>query len=179
MDFNDILSLPPDQLDALRAVLNPNGVNDGRSPQHSKGVLASNPRQLLDLRKLPSATDPRPTFVWSAEESRDGQTQKPPYRRLMWAPDGREITIYSEKEERERIADGYVLTAPANAEEPDQQDAMRTMLEALSPEDRKLIVLSASKKRRARLEEQLAEMSDEAVDALLGSIEPKAQKKSA
>lgn len=175
----DISHLTPEQLSALKSQLDALANTGGRSSQFSKGVLPSNPRQLMDLRKLPKADDPRPTFFWSTEESRDGLAEQPPYRRLMWAPDGTEITVYSEEEQTARLASGYVLIAPANAESPDPQESMRAMLAALSAEDRKLILASAQRKRRARLEEQLAELSDAEADALLAQLEPVKQKRSA
>ena len=39
-----------------------------------------------------------------------------PHRRLLWSPEGVEITVCSEAEEAEKIAQGYRLTAEASTD---------------------------------------------------------------
>ena len=83
----DLSSLSAADIAGLRAMLN--GTDPmGRSPMK--------PRQLHNLTLLPSATDPRPTFFWSAESPRDtGDLSRTTlYPRLMWhGQTGEEITV--------------------------------------------------------------------------------------
>jgi hypothetical protein len=167
MDLSDITSLPPEQLAALRKAL---GIADvdpqGRSPIRTE--------PLHDLRLLPSATDPRPTFFWSAQSPRNapdlGRTT--PYPRLMWSStSGEEITVTDAKEQATYTAKGFVLTSPT-AVVLDPADEVRAMMDALSPEDRKAVIAAAKVDRLAKVQEKAANLSDADLDALLSSMEP-------
>lgn len=165
MSTPDILKqFTPDQLAALQQALN-TALPGGRSSLYSKGVHPNNPRQLMDLRKLPTATDPRPTFYWSAEETREGAST-PQYRRLMWSPDGREITVTSEADEAAYAKKGYTLQAPPDAE-ADPTETIRQQLAALSEEDRRTILQAAQLEKRAKLQAKVADLSDEEIATLL------------
>jgi len=166
----DITSLSPDDLNALRAALGIAGDTFGRSPVRE--------RQLHDLTLLPTATDPRPTFFWSAEKPRNDPPQRAPFARLMWdGTTGREITVRSPEELATYTAKGFVLTAPGNAEAPDPADAVRAALEALSPEDRKTVLMAAQTARLARVQEMAAGLSESDFEQLLASMEPTKRRK--
>lgn len=179
MDAQQFLnSFNPDQLAQLKAVLDTMTDVSGRSPMR--------PRQLHDLRLMPTANDPRPTFFWSAVSPRNavdlGRTTA--YPRLMWeASTGKEVTVGSataKPEENAAIvaaheARGYVLTPPGNAEAPDPADAMRDLLEGLSEKDRELVLHGARQARLAQIQTGLLELSDEDREALFAAFasEPK------
>ena len=104
----DLSRMTPDDIASLRAQL---GLTDtsGRSPLK--------PRQLHDLRLLPTKDDPRPTFFWSAEAPRNvaDLTKTSPYPKLLWEPvTGTEVTAQS-PEEHETLYAGYLPLAPATA----------------------------------------------------------------
>lgn len=167
----DLTNLSPEDLQALKAQLDALESTDGRSP--------NKPRQLHDLTLAPTKDDPRPTFFWSAERPRNdpGVYKTHPYPRLLWhGKTGEEITVHSAKAHAEKVAQGYVEVAPANAQAPDPAEAMRTALAALTPEDRKMLAEAAKKDRIARLQEQMAGLSDEDLDALMRSVEPSKKK---
>lgn len=169
----DLSSFSPEQLQQLKAAIE--GLSDvsGRSPQ--------GPRQLHDLRILPRADDPRPTFFWSAEPPRHAVdlSRTSVYPRLMWhSSTGQEITVKDAKAQETHTAQGFILTPPANAEAPDPAEAARTALMALSPEDRKTVLMAAQTARLKRVEEMAAGLSDAELEALVASLEPK-QRKSA
>ncbi len=160
----DLAQLTPDQLLALKQQLDGLTDSSGRSPIR--------PRQLTDLRLLPTKDDPRPLFISSAEAPRDGRdlTKTTPYPKLMWHQDtGTEITVYSSAEERQ-MSDIYTLTAPAHRVlEP--MDALKLELDSFSEEDRALILNAQKQTRIAELQAKLAGLSEEALTRLLGESE--------
>ena len=84
----DLNHLTPDQIASLKTQLAQTDTS-GRSPIRA--------RQLHDLRLLPTANDPRPTFFWSAEGSRDTVITHTEFGngKLMWSEDGVEIFTLS------------------------------------------------------------------------------------
>lgn len=169
MDASQLLgSLQPDQIAALKAAIDGLTDTSGRSP--------FKPRQLHDLRLLPTKDDPRPTFFWSADPPRNAVdlTRTTPYPRLMWHnTTGQEISVSDLSAEQTMTAKGFVVTPPANAEAPDALDVIRQQLDALSPEDRAMIVAAAQKDRLARLQEAMAGLSEEELATLATSLEIK------
>lgn len=168
----DISRLTPAEIASLRQQLNLNETNPlGRSPDR--------PRQLHDLRLMPTKDDPRPTFFWSAEPSRTEVPQAPPFAQLLWeSSTGREITVYSPAERDTYTAKGFVTTQPSNAIAPDQAVVARQQLERLSPEDRKLVLQDAHAARLERVKEMLLDLSDADREALIATA-PTATRKSA
>jgi hypothetical protein len=172
MDLQAVLAaFSPEQVELLKAALLS---DNGRSP--------IKPRQLHDLRTLPSATNPRPTFFWSAKSPDDAGdlTKTQPYPRLMWEiPSGREITVADAKAEATYTAQGFILTPPANAEKPSPFDALRDMLEGLSEADRQLVLKGAHATRLDRMKEGILGLSDEEREALIAALMPDQKRKSA
>ena len=166
----DITQFTPEQLIALKAQLDGLTDTSGRSPLR--------PRQLHDLRLLPTKDDPRPLFIPSAEAPRDGRdlTKTTEYPKLMWHRDsGEEITVYSSAEERQ-MSDIYNKVAPENVVLA-PMDALKLELDSFSEEDRKLIIDAQKQTRMQALQEKLASLSDEARERLLADAESSDKKK--
>lgn len=173
MDAQGVLAaFSPEQIELLRAALLADA--SGRSPFV--------PRQLHNLTTLPSATNPRPTFFWSAKspDNVGDLTKTAPYPRLMWdKATGKEITVGDAKVEASYAAQGYLLTAPANAEKPSPFDTLRDMLEGLSKADQELVLKGAHATRLSRIQEGILELSDEDREALIAALMPEQKRKSA
>lgn len=138
------------------------------------------PRQLHDLRILPAADDPRPTFFWSAAPPRDGRdlTRTTLYPRLMWhGQTGQEVTASSPTAQQTYTAQGYVLVPPANAETLNPVELLRVQLAQLSPEDQALLMDGQKKARMASLAEKLAALSSDELASLEDAITAPAPKK--
>lgn len=166
----DLNGLTPDDLNALKVMLGLSTETEpfGRSPLK--------PRQLTDLRILPKADDPRPTFFFSAEPPRHGVdlTRTTPYPRLMWhSTSGEEITVANAKAEATYTTQGFVLTCPGNAAAPDPAEQVREMLASLSPEDRKTVLMAAHASKLEKVQAMAADLTREELDALMASLEPK------
>jgi hypothetical protein len=149
------------------------GQRDGRSPLR--------PRQLHDLRLLPTKDDPRPTFFWSAEGPRnDPEAHKThPYPRLLWTQGGEEITVRTLAEHQALKAQGYLEHAPG-AVVIDQAAALQAMLEGLTPTDRALVLEGSKVARNKQRIEALLELDDESFALVAAAIEtPSKAKKSA
>jgi len=136
---------------------------NGRSPFRA--------RQLTDLRLLPRADDPRPTFFVTSEVPREWDTTaQHDYPKLMWSPKGQEITIQAGKDAKEQQLayerQGYGHTPPADAS---PLDAVEREMAQLSDEDRKLVLEMQKKARMARLEEKLAGLTDEELALVAGA----------
>lgn len=162
----DITNLTLEELAALKAQLD--GLTDvsGRSP--------IKPRQLHDLRLLPTKDDPRPTFFWSAEAPRNAidLTKTTPYPRLMWHSDtGHEITVSSASAQQTETAQGFVLAPPADAPPIDPLAALTEQLEALPEEDRALLVAAQRQDRMTALREKLAALPEDKLAAVLATVE--------
>jgi hypothetical protein len=170
------MALDPQILDAIKQAvasgeLNLQALSTGRSPVR--------PRQLHDLRLLPTKDDPRPTFFWSVEGPRDMEAGKTfPYPRLLWSVDGTEVRVENKKEHDAHLSQGYLEYNPGTAV-LDPSDAIRAMLEKLSPADRDLVVNGAKAAKIKALQEQMLALSDADLDTVLASMEPAKSKKSA
>jgi hypothetical protein len=140
---------------------------DGRSPLR--------PRQLHDLRLPPTADDPRPTFVWSAEPPRDGGdlTRGTPYPRLLWNGEGVECTVKDAGEHAARAAAGWVEQPPV-VEAVDPVTALQAELEALSPEDRAQVLEAQRQQRLQTLQEKIARLPDASLETLLADARDQA-----
>jgi hypothetical protein len=160
----DLTQLSPEQVASLKAQLGMPDVDPlGRSP--------IKPRQLNDLRLLPTADDPRPTFFWSADPPRDAGdlTRTTEFPKLLFHPEtGEEITVRAKSHEAEKLAAGYVRVAPVR-EAPDPVEALRAELEALSPEDRAELFEGQRLARLARLQAKVAALPDTSLEAVMGS----------
>jgi len=168
----DLARLTESELAALRAQLGLTTEVTGRSP--------IKPRQLNDLRLLPTKDDPRPTFFMSAETPRTGEdfSKTSQYPRLLWHTNGEEITVTDAREHTARVAEGYLTVAPANAVAPDPMEAMRAALEALSPEDRALMIDAQNQDRMTALRSKLSALAPEDLEALLAGVDsPPAKRK--
>jgi hypothetical protein len=166
----DLTTLTPEQLASLRAQLGlPAGDASGRSPFR--------PRQLHDLRLLPTAEDPRPTFFWSAVSPRDVDvTTTSPYPRLLWnTATDEEVTVGDLETHQAYLAEGYTEQAPMHAP-VDPMAEIEAALAALSVEERAMVVESQRKQRVAALTEKMAGLSDGALASLLSDA-PKTEKR--
>ncbi len=170
--------LSPEDLASLKQQLGI-GPNSGRVTD----VDPPRPRQLHDLRLLPTATDARPLFIPSAEAPRDGRdlTKTTPYPKLMFHKDtGEEITVISSADERQH-SDLYDLMPKAGVVlEP--MDALKLELDSFSDEDQKLIINAQQQTRIAAMQAKLAGLSEEKLAALLAAAEggeKKSKRKSA
>lgn len=154
----DINLLTPDQLASLKQQL---GMTDapGRSPFRS--------RQLHDLRLAPTATDPRPMFVWSAEGDRNlpvGVGTEFP--RLMWHTDsGKEITVYSREEQDEKSVEYTHIPPTTTAMDP--IETLSDALADLTEQEREVILKAQEQQRRKALEDQIAALTPQQLDKLL------------
>ncbi len=114
---------------------------NGRSP--------NKPRQLHDLRLQPTATDPRPLFIPSAEGSRDVPERHLPYPKLLWHVDSAlEITVYDEAEHHAKLDGGEWTSVPPTSKPIDPVERARLMFEALNDEDKALVL---EQQRQARI----------------------------
>ena len=170
IDFN---SLTAEDLLALKAKLD--GLTDvsGRSPVR--------PRQLHDLRLLPTKDDPRPTFFMSADPPRNAGdlTRTTPFPALLWHPEtGVELTVTDAKTYTVYLSEGY-LTHPLYAIEHDPMDLLAAQLDALSEQDREALIESQRQDRISDMRRKLAAMPEDKLAILLGQAErkPKAGKK--
>lgn len=169
------MNLPTELLEQIRAAIADGSLQLG----DPGGRTPLRPRQLHDLRLLPTATDARPTFCWSAEGPRDNPEsfKTHPYPKLLWnGITGEEITVRSGNEESEKIANGYVTVAPSDVV-LDPIAEMRAALDALPEEDRKLILDGQRKQRNQEIASKLAALSDVQLESVLASaVEPKKKK---
>lgn len=166
----DLGNLTPDQLVELKAKLD--GLTDvsGRSPMR--------PRQLHNLTLAPTAKDPRPLWVPSTEQPRDYNPGPAKYYpALMWHQEtGEERTVYT-REEQDGMGDSWGTAAPT-AQPIDPLGDMQAALDALSPEDRKVVMEAQKRTRIADLQERLAGLSEAQLEALLsGAVAPSKRSK--
>jgi len=166
------MDLSPDLLAQIQQAINNGSLT--LSGMAARQASPFKPRQLHDLRLLPTADDPRPTFFWSAVGPRDDPeaNKTHPYPRLLWAVDGTEICVRSKSDHDAKLAEGYVEVDPGLVA-PDPMADMRIMLASLSPADRDLVVNGAKRAQMQAIQEQLAEFSADDLEALVGGL-PKA-----
>ena len=143
---------------------------DGRSPHR--------PRQLHDLRLMPTATDPRPMFVWSAEGDRDTPITQNEYPKLLWHGETNlEIAVRSKQEETEKVEQGFVFL-PATTTAASAVEDLTAAFAGLSDDEKHLILEAQAKQRRDAITAKLAELSPEALDRLLmQAAEPQPKKR--
>jgi hypothetical protein len=133
----------------------------GRSPLR--------PRQLHDLRLLPTKDDPRPTFFWSATPPRDGidLTRTTEFPKLLWhTGTGTEVTVQSAEEQAAHLSMGYTFTAPSYVA-PDPMDAIRAQWDALSKEDQELLLESQKQDRITALKAKLSALPEAQLQEML------------
>lgn len=160
----DSSQFTPDQLAQIQELMRSGALTsgDGRSPNR--------PRQLTDLRLLPTATDPRPLFLPSAESPRDQDVTKTfPYPRLLWSPEGEEITVYRASEHHERVNEGYSEVAPVRETVPTAV-SVRDELAQLTPEERELVLEAQRQQRLRKLQDKIANLSDMDLETALLTV---------
>lgn len=163
----DLLSMfTPEQIEALKVQLLAN--NSGRSP--------IKPRQLHDLRMLPTKDDPRPLFIMSAETPRDfGDVSKThPYPALLWHRDtGEEITVQSAKE-RATYGAEWKSVPPVDRVLTPMED-ISELLAGLTEHERSVVLEAQNRQRMESLQSRLAELTPEQLAALVAGLpQPKA-----
>lgn len=128
----------------------------------------SQTKPITDLRLAPTATDPRPLFIPSAESPRNVDTTKVyDYPRLMFHGEtGREITVYDAQHEAREAENGYQRIRP-NIEAPDPIEAVRDELAELTPEERELVVTAQREARLKAVTARLAKLTDDELAAAL------------
>ncbi len=151
----------------------------GLTPDQLSGILAQGhgrsplrPRQLTDLRLVPTATDPRPTWVQDTDGREFGVITHLPYPALLWHREtGQEITVHSAKEREER-GDMWVTVAPSTVV-ADPVDAARRMFESLSPEDQAFVLENQRQARIAAVSSAMGALTPtQQVSALDGAKKP-------
>jgi len=166
----DLSSLSAEDLIALKARLDGLTDTSGRSPMR--------PRQLTDLRLLPTKDDPRPTFFMSAEPPRNAGdlTKTARYPMLMWhAESGEEIAVLSASSQATATATGYIMTPPAEIV-PDEMDLLAAQIDALSDADRVALIESQRLDRIQAMREKLAALPEDKLAILLGQAEQPAKR---
>ncbi len=168
------MNLPPELQAYIENAIRTGSLNLGqigtRSPMR--------PRQLHDLTLLPTADDPRPTFFWSALKPRDLDVSKThEFPKLMWhGTTGTEITVQSRDEQQAHLSMGYVLTAPHTVA-VDPMAEFQAAFDALSAQDRELLVKSIEQDRISKLKMQLGSLPPDQLEALLANAaQPQAKK---
>ncbi len=167
----DINSFSTDELIALKAKLD--GLTD------VSGRTGVRPRQLHDLRLLPTKDDARPTFFMSAEPPRNAGdlTRGTPFPALFWHPEtAQEVTAHDAKAAEGYKAQGY-LTYPPFAVEVDPMDLLAAQIDALSDADRTALIESQKMDRIAAMRAKLAVLSEEKLAILLAQSEGAAVKR--
>lgn len=91
----------------------------------------------------------------------------------MWdGVTGAEITVYDAADQETHTARGFVLVAPVNADAPDPMETLRLALAQMSEADRTAVIAAAQRDRVAKLQEQLAALTDDQIESLLGATSP-------
>jgi hypothetical protein len=167
--MNNLDNLSPSDLAALRAKLFPEGDPSGRSPLR--------PRQLNDLRLLPTATDPRPTFFWSAEGQRDAVIEQHEFPKLLWhGTTNQEITVHSKAEETAKLDSGYVRL-PIDSIVIDQVQSLAEQLAGLPEAEQQMILAAQQDSRRASLTAKLSQLSEADLERLIAAATGEPAKK--
>jgi hypothetical protein len=168
MTKDDVLqalaNVTPEQLQAILAQ------GHGRSPMK--------PRQLHDLRLAPTATDPRPLFIPSAEGPREMPPQPfQPCPKLLWHKEtGQEITVMDAIEEKAK-GDDWISVSPRTAA-IDPVTFARQMFEALSPEDQQLVLEHQRKAKVDAVTKAMSGLTSSQLDAAVSAPEKKGRKAS-
>ena len=165
----DVTTLSPEQISALKLQLD---------STDSSGRSQMRPRQLHNLNFPPTATDPRPLFVWSAEGDRNMPPGAgTPYPKLLWHGEtNQEITVKSHSEEAEMLGLGYVNQA-RRAVVVDAVADLSEQFAGLSLEEQRLILDLQQKSRMDTLMAKMANLSDVQLERLLASAETAPKKR--
>lgn len=158
----DLTSISSEDLQQLKTLLADMPDANGRSPMK--------PRQLHDLRLLPTKDDPRPTFFWSAETPRDHVVGPgKPFPRLMWhRVTNQEITVKSASEMELKLAE-FTMDPPEMGPIDPQQE-LADLMAQLSDADRQLLLDSMQQTRMAAIQKQLDALSPDALADVLGRV---------
>jgi len=158
------MELTPDLLAAIQQAVADGKItlptNTGRSPIRD--------RQLHDLRLLPSATDPRPLFLPSAEAPRDAA----PYVRgqfptLRWhKATGVEVCARNAKDLALYSTDEYTAI-PVHLEAADPLRDAQAALDTLPVAEREVIINNAKDLKLKRIQDQLAALAGNDLETVL------------
>lgn len=109
-------------------------------------------RQLDSLENGPfDPKNPKPTFFIHDVPLYAKNTHETfPYPRLLWRPDGIEVTVNDKNEHGRLMAAGYSETAPVTSHETDEERAQREF-DLLSPEDQAFVLEQSEIARKDRL----------------------------
>ena len=141
------------------AMANAQAQATGRSPMR--------PRQLTDLRLAPTATDPRPLFIPSAESPRNVDvTRTSPYPRLLWHQGSGEERTVRTAADAIALGDDWGEVPPVQAP-VDPIDAMRAVLADLTPEERQLVLDAQRDDRLRAIQAKLAALAPADLSAVL------------
>ena len=173
----DLSKLSPEDLQSIAEQLQAHGRVIGGLDANGRSPYFGN-RVFKDLNVKPSATDPRPLFVWSADSPIEFDNVQHEFPKLMWSKDGTEITVRSSEQQEQHLAQGYVLLPPANAK---PFDVASEQLAAMSDEDRALLIEANREARRNRVQALLSSLTEDEQRelGLLGTPEKKPKVKTA
>ncbi len=162
--MSDLLAqFTPEQIAALTEALL--AANRNRTPVR--------PRQLHDLRLLPTKDDARPLFLLSTEAPRDGTdlTRTTPFPALLWHKStGEEITVHSAKEKAERGPE-WVSTPPEHRVLTPVLE-LSELMAGLSDHEREVLFKDQHQSRMDTLKERLAGLTPEEVAELFAGLAP-------
>lgn len=149
------LDLTPDVIAQLQDLLRSGALDrSGRTPERWG--------PLHNLNGEPTATFARPKFVWSAWPTPDQDTSKTyPYPRLLWNPEGVEITVYDEDAHAQHVAKGYLETNPGGGRPETPEERLQREFELLSPEDQAFVLEAAEEHRKANLAKMAGAMNQD------------------
>ncbi len=158
----DILAgFSPEQLTALKAALLAS--ESGRSP--------FKPRQLHDLRLLPTKDDPRPMFILSTESPRDGGdlSKTSPFPALRWHKGtGDEVRVES-AQELAMLGSDYVAYPPADRVVTPVME-LSELVAGLPEYERAALLKAADQTRMETLRDRLALLSPDDLAALIAGL---------
>src|SRR5207244_315851 len=115
------VTLTEDQLEQIRALLESGQIGGLVDPRLKPS------RQLDDLRNGQfDPKNPKPTFfIHDVPLYAKNTNETFPYPRLLWRPDGVEVTVQDKNEHGRLVAAGYLEVAPVTTPETDEERAQR------------------------------------------------------
>ncbi len=137
----------PELLEQIRALVESGQIGSLVDPR----LMPS--RQLDDLRNGPfDPKNPKPSFFIHdvPPDLLRNNMQTFPYPRLLWAPNGVEVTVKDLKAHRQLVAEGYSEVAPNLAPETAEDKAKREF-DLLSAEDQAFVLEQVESHRKDRL----------------------------
>lgn len=146
--------------------LTPEQLSGILSQGHGRSPVSRGP--LTDLRRPPTATDPRPVWV----QDTDGREFEPithaPYPALRWhLESGREITVQTAADDR-ALGKGWTSVPPASGP-VDPAEHARQMFESLSPEDQAFVLEQQRQNRLAKVNVLMGTLTEsQAAQAMAG-----------